>query len=114
MRAIEETVLNSNNDSQADKSITNTKKEQLSTGDRIKNTVIGACLGLAAGGALVATGGVFVGATAGVGATYLGVTALQGFAIGSLAVDFVAFGVLPLFGIAIEPIEYETPSLPPI
>lgn len=60
-----------------------------------------------ADGAIVATGGVFVGAIKGIGATYLGMTAVQGFAVGSLAVDFSAFVIMPIFAIEIPAIEYE-------
>lgn len=87
---------------------------ELTTGEKIKNTVIGASLGLAAGGAIVATGGAIVGAIYGAGATYLGVTAFQGFAIGALAIDSSAFLILPVFGISIEAVEYERPTPPSI
>ena len=62
-------------------------------------------MGLAVVGAIVATGGVFVGAIKGIGAAYFGVAAVKGFAIGALATDFSAFLILPIFGIEIEPIE---------
>jgi len=82
------------------------------TGQRIINTIVGAGLGLAAGGAMVATGGVLVGAINGVGTIIGGVTATQSFAIGALAFDFSTLFILPIFGIEIDPIEYEKP-LPP-
>ena len=43
-------------------------------------------------------------------ATYLGVTAIQGFAIGALALDSVVMILMPIFGIEMEAIEYETPT----
>lgn len=42
------------------------------------------------------------------------ISAAQIFAIGALAVDLPAFLILPLFGITIEPIEYETPGPAPL
>ena len=95
-------------------SLEDNNDEKTSTLDRIKNIAIGAGLGLAAGGAIVATGGVVYGALYGIGAAYFGVTAMQGMAIGALALDFSAFVVLPLFSIEIEAIEYETPTAPQI
>ena len=85
-------------------------EEKLSAGERVRNAFVGAGLGLAVGGAIIATGGVLIGAFGGIGASYLGVTAIQGFAIGALAMDSAAFIVLPIFGIEIEQIEYEVPS----
>ncbi len=103
---IEQNKTSSNNENIANDST----KEDLSTTDVIKNTIIGAGIGLAMGGAIIATGGVAVGAIKGIGAAYLGVNALQGFAIGALAYNTSACLVLPIFCIEIEPIEYETPS----
>ena len=84
--------------------------EELTTGDRIKNAIVGAGIGLAVSGAAVATGGVAVGAFSGITHSYLGLTALQGFAIGSLALDTSAFLIFPIFAIEIQPIEYEAPT----
>lgn len=113
---IGDTSTTKNEVPESDKSIMDDNEgEKLSTKDRVRNTIIGAGLGLAVGGAIVATGGVFAGAVAGnVAVGYLGVTALQGMAIGSLALDFSAMALLPAFGIEIEPIEYETPATPAI
>ncbi len=84
--------------------------EKPTEGEKIKNAVIGGAFGLAAGGVLIlASAGVY-GAIFGIGSKYLGVTALQGFAIGGLAISIPAFLVLPIFGIEIETIEYEKPS----
>ena len=101
--------LGENTTGSASKSLQDNEQE-LSVGDRIKNTVIGAGLGLAVGGAIIATGGVLKGAAVGIGASYMGVTSVKGFAIGALAINFSAMVTMPLFGIKMEPIEYETPS----
>ena len=66
---------------------------------------LGASIGLAAGGLIVATAGAVVGAFAGLSAMVFGVTALQAFAIGALAFDFFAFIVAPIIGIKMEGIE---------
>ena len=100
---------------EADKSIADeagedSTEEELSVGDRVRNTVIGAGAGLALGGAVVATGGVMLGAINGIGAAYLGVSAMQGFAIGTLLYNSAALFIMPLFNIEMEPIEYEAPT----
>ncbi len=105
---------NENNPPTVDNSLSKEPSQSLTTAAKVKNIVIGASLGFAAGGAIVATGGVFLGAAKGIGVSYLGVTALQGFAIGALAFDLSAVGILPIFGIEIEPIEYEAPTPPVI
>ena len=81
---------------------------ELTTGDRIANAAIGGAIGLAVGGAVLATGGA-AGAVA-VGwksvIDILGITSAQSFAIGSLAYDLVGM-VLPIFfAVEMEPIEY--------
>ena len=72
--------------------------------------LLGAAMGLAVGGAAIALTGVIAGAIAGVSTTVLGVTAAQAFAIGSVAFDFTAFVVAPIYGIAMQAIEYEAPK----
>jgi RHS repeat-associated protein len=82
----------------------------LTFGDRIANFFVGAALGLAAGGALVASGGVAGSFFAGSALQYIplfGFTGLQTFAIGALAYNAVAIIVAPFLGIDMEPIEYE-------
>ena len=51
--------------------------------------------------------GAIFGAIKGIGAAYFGMTAVQGFAVGSLAVDFSAFVIMPIFAIEIPAIECE-------
>lgn len=74
--------------------------------DLAKDIILGAGLGLAAGGAIVAAVAAIAGA--------LGVTAVLGasiaqiFAIGALAFDFTAFVIAPLFGFDMQGIEFET------
>ena len=73
---------------------------------------LGATLGLAAGGALIAlSAGIFAAGSAlaggaGINAIFLGVAAKQAFAIGALAYNFFAFVVAPIIGVAVEGIEY--------
>ena len=81
--------------------------------DVVKNVVLGASIGLAIGGAIVTLGGVGAGAlhALNIGAgTFLGVAAKQAFAIGTLAFDFTAFVVAPIYGFSMQGIEYETPK----
>ncbi len=73
--------------------------------DLFKNVLIGSALGLASGGAIIATTAVFIGAL-GIG-SILGVGIGQIFAIGALAFDFVAFFIAPIFDINMPGIEYE-------
>lgn len=80
--------------------------------DFAKDVILGASMGLAVGGAVLAVTGVAVGAVAGASYMILGVKASQLFAIGALAFDFTAFVVAPLFGIEMQGIEYETPQSP--
>ena len=88
--------------------------------DVVKYTILGAGIGLAVGGAIIATAAVFVGAAAAMsGATtavLFGVPVLQAFAIGALAVDALAYIIAPLYGVVdMVGIEYEpiTPYTPP-
>ena len=80
--------------------------------DFAKDVILGASMGLAVGGAVLAVTGVAIGAVAGASYMILGVKASQLFAIGALAFDFTAFVVAPLFGIEMQGIEYETPQSP--
>ena len=82
----------------------------LTLGDRIENFFVGAALGLAAGGAVVASAGVAGSFAIGSALHYIplfGLTGLKTFAIGSLAYNVVAIIVAPFLGIEMEPIEYE-------
>ena len=82
----------------------------LTVGDRVKNTFIGASLGLLVGGGLVATAGVVAFPIVGsVTATIsvLGVSSAQTFVIGAVTYNLVAMVVAPFFGIEAEPIEWE-------
>ncbi len=82
-------------------------------GDVVKNTILGAGIGLAVGGAIIAVGAVTVGAVAAVSGTattamFLGAPVLQAFAIGALAVDVFAYIIAPIYGVVdMEGIEYE-------
>ena len=71
--------------------------------DVVKYTILGAGIGLAIGGAIIATGAVAVGAVAAMSGTasamFLGVPVLQAFAIGALAVDAFAYVIAPLYGV---------------
>lgn len=81
----------------------------MSTGDRVVNALIGATLGAAVGGALVAIGGAGGTVFAGTATKVLGLfgaTGAQTFAIGALAFDIPTMIMLPFFGMEIEPIEY--------
>lgn len=78
--------------------------------DTIKGVFIGASFGLAAGGAIVATGAVFAGAF---GATSIfGMSIVKAFAVGALAFNFNAFVVAPLMGVTMNGFEIGTPSDP--
>ena len=77
---------------------------------------LGAGIGLAVGGAFVASAAVITGAIGGATATVFGGVAVsQAFAIGALAFNAFAYIIAPLFGVEVEGIEYEpisTPVLP--
>ena len=73
--------------------------------DLFGEIVLGAAFGLAAGGAIISTIAVFAGALG--FATVFGVGVAQAFAIGTLAFNFTAFVIAPLFGIDMEGIEFE-------
>ena len=80
-----------------------------------KDVILWASMGLAIVGGVVATASVFIG---GLYALKVGkglvfhVVAKQSFAIGALAFNFTALFVAPLYGIKMQPIEYETPVKP--
>ena len=78
--------------------------------DLFKDIVLGASLGLATGGALIAIGSVAIGAMFSLGATIFGVPVMQSFAIGALAFNFTAYFIGPLFGIEMQGIEVDTPN----
>jgi len=85
------------------------ESEPLTVGDRVKNTIIGASLGLATGGLAVSTVGAAT-IVAGMGTSYitlLGATGKQVLAIGALAYDSVAMIFAPFFGIEMDTIEIE-------
>ena len=91
-----------------------TNAEPLSFGNRLKNILLGATLGLAVGGAIVMLGAIGVAAAYG-GATVVtavGGTALQMFAVGALA--FNAFSIISIFwsSAEVELIELEIKALP--
>lgn len=87
--------------------------------DFAKSVLLGASIGLAAGGTVVMLIGVGIGFasafTAKV-ATFLGTSIAQTFSIGALAFDFTTFVVAPLFGIKMEGVEFApkkyTPETP--
>ena len=86
-------------------------------GELVKDIVLGAFMGLATGGAIVATAAVFAGAFGALAgttatATAFGIAVPKAFAIGALAFDIVAFGVTPLFGFSMQGIEWQTPEKP--
>ena len=70
---------------------------ELTTSDRIKNTIIGATLGMAAGGAAVAMLGMSISLGVGVTAVVGGATGAQTFAIGALSYNFFCYRCGPVF-----------------
>lgn len=85
-------------------------ESELTAGDRLRNTFVGAGLGLAIGGAVVATGGAVGAVVVGSATAYIGFfggTALQTIAIGALAYDIFAIVIAPFFGLEMETIELE-------
>ena len=77
------------------------EKPELTFGDRVVNTLVGATLGLFVGGGIVAGGAAIYGGMVGLTANFFGITALQGFAIGGLAFNTAAI-ILPVFGAEVE------------
>lgn len=74
----------------------------------VKNAILGAAMGIAAGGAIITLGAVGAGAAAALSAststaaTFLSVPAAQAFAIGALGVNFAAYVITPIYGIKME------------
>ena len=91
-----------NSDSQSN------SNDELSNGDKVKNSIIGAGLGLALSGAVLATGGAISVAVGGINSTYLGLSAIKAFATGALAFDISSFAILPIFNIDLGGIEYKS------
>ena len=82
--------------------------------DLVSDIFLGAMIGLAFGGLLIATIGAVAYGLFGVSATVLGgVEASKAFALGATVFDFVAFGIAPLYGIAMQGIDFE-PSKNPV
>ena len=75
--------------------------------DLVGDIILGAMIGLAAGGFLIAAGAAIYGGLTATNAIFLGVKASQAFAMGALAVNTVAFGIAPLYGIAMQGIDFE-------
>ena len=79
--------------------------------DFVKEVLLAGAMGLAATAAAMLTFGVFAGAIYGATyVTFLGVTAYQMFAVGTVAFNIVAVGIAPLFGLEMESIDYDEPS----
>ena len=98
------------NNSTYDDSSTQGDNTALTTGDRVKNTLIGAALGTLVGSGVVMITG--MGATLATGSAtaiieVLGVSGSQTFVIGAVTYNLVAMVFAPFFGIEMEPIEWE-------
>ncbi len=93
-----------NNNSQVHSSNSINKTPKLSAGDRAMNVFIGATLGLAVGGATVATAAMPLSLVIGLG------EAGKMFALGALAFNAEAIIFAPFYSVELEPIEWETPS----
>jgi len=92
----------------------NEDSNALTTGDRIKNALIGTGFGLGIGGLAVSFGGAIGSAALGSATIHiplLGGTGLQTFARGALFYDIWAIIVAPFVGIEAEPIEIGPPTL---
>ena len=93
---------------------TNSLKDDDPTNDEdvfvetIKAAGRGFAVGLLFAGTIYCTGGVFAGAVGGASAPVFGIIAKEAFALGALAIDTVAWVIAPLYGIAMEGIEYES------
>ena len=84
------------------------KSKRTSVKTKVKNTLIGAGLGLATGGALVALGGAIGTVAVGSGSTYIGLfggTGLQTTALGAAIHNLFGMVVAPFFGVEMESIE---------
>lgn len=94
---------------EADKSIADEDREELSTGDKIKNTIIGTGLGIATGGAaliLLGSGAALFAGSATTTISFLGATGAQTVATGALAYNVLPILIAPFFGAEIEPLEF--------
>ena len=83
------------------------------TGQRIINTIVGAGLGLAAGGVVSVLGGLTASLMIG-GKTvvsWVGLTGFQMVGIGGLAINSFAYLIGPIFGIEIESFDYEVEEI---
>ena len=81
--------------------------------DLVSDIFLGAMIGLALGGFIIAAGAAAYGGLTAISKIFLGVEASKAFAVGALAVDFVAFGFAPLYGIVMQGIDME-PSKNPV
>ena len=79
-----------------------------------ENILLGGAAGLMVGGAVIVLGAVGAGAIGGIGATIFSVPVVKAFAIGSLAVNFWTYVVLPLYGEEEDGIEVEEPVYKPV
>ena len=76
--------------------------------DLVGDIILGAMIGLAAGGLMIATIGAIAYGIFGATTTVLGgVAASKAFALGAAVYNSVAFGIAPLYGIAMQGIEFE-------
>ena len=81
-----------------------------------KSAIFGGAVGLAAGGAVLSLAGATAGCIVAISAEtaktamILGMTAKRMFAIGTLAFDVVAFGIMPLLNVEMQGIEVDTPA----
>ena len=74
--------------------------------------ILGAGIGLAAGGAFVFLGGMFASLeTAGLNSIVFGITAQKAFAWGVLAWNITAWGIMPIYGVTMQGIDYEPSSV---
>lgn len=105
-------VLNNNSSDKSGKNSSNnnprSSNRELSRSDRVKNIAIGATLGMATGGAVVAVTGIVIGGLPVLGASWaLCTTGAQMFMTGALAFNLEAMVIGPFFSIDLEPIEWE-------
>ena len=74
----------------------------------VGDIILGAMIGLAAGGLIIATIGAIAYGIFGATTTVLGgVAASKAFALGAAVYNTVAFGIAPLYGIAMQGIDFE-------
>ena len=78
----------------------------------ISGIILGAGIGLAAGGAFVFLGGMFASlGAAGLNSIVFGITAQKAFAWGVLAWNITAWGIMPIYGVTMQGIDYEPSSV---